>query len=358
MPAGFLICENLLPVPGEIVLWYCGRAVRIDEELKRGGAGRSARSRARATTKVSIQTSADPRLLTYLQFYQKRLDGRSAPEIAAALEAGSPAELYTELKNYGFPVCEVCGATPVTGVHCKVPQTKHERQARGSGPAKELPPATAAAPLFEDAIEALSYALENLEHRWEYIQGGRFVVGEVFHDPVYFPRSSFSDAEWQTLCESYNVDPDAPGFWDHESGITNAGGATKAPAAPLPLLIGVYALWSGHLGELVRVLHPEPEKANLDRIGRLLHGTKTKDDADGLLRIAEQLATEVRGLRTGRGAPPPPVSAREHNLACQVTFYRERGLSDEEIYKKWSKLSVTRDDVSRLGGLKYRWPED
>src|SRR5215204_1040688 len=132
MPAGFLICENLLPVPGEIVLWYCGRAVRIDEDLKRGGAGRSARSRARATTKVSIQTSADPRLLTYLQFYQKRLDGRSAPEIVAALEAGSPAELYTELKNYGFPVCEVCGATPVTGVHCKVPQTKHERQARGS----------------------------------------------------------------------------------------------------------------------------------------------------------------------------------------------------------------------------------
>jgi hypothetical protein len=32
--AGFLICENLLPVPGEIVLWYCGRAVRIDEDLK------------------------------------------------------------------------------------------------------------------------------------------------------------------------------------------------------------------------------------------------------------------------------------------------------------------------------------
>jgi hypothetical protein len=314
--------------------------------------------RARTTTKMSLLSSPDPRLVKYLQFYQKRLDGRSEFEIAAALGAGSPEEFYNELRNYGFPVCEVCGATPVTGVHCGAPQTEGERQARGSGPTKELPSASEATPLFQDVIEALARAVENLEHRREYIQGGRFVVGEVYKEPVYFPRSSFSDAEWRTLCGSYDIDSDARGFWDHDSGLKNAVGAAKTPAAPLPLLIGAYALWSGHLGELVRALHPEPAEVDADRLGRLLHGTKTKDGADGLLRIAEQIAAEVRGLRASRGAPPPPVSIREHNLACQVTFYRERGMSDEKIHNKLRNLGVTRGDISRLGGLNYRWPED
>ena len=279
-------------------------------------------------------------------------------KIAAKFDCESAQALYRRLSQDGYPVCRECGAAPVTGSHCKPPKTKHKRKARGSGPKTELPPATAAAPLFEEAIEALSYAVENLEHRREYIQGSRFVVGEVYDDPVYFPRSSFSDAEWRTLCESYEVDPDARGFWDNESGLKNAVGAANTPAAPLPLLIGVYALWKGHLGELVRALHPDPTNVNSEKIGRLLHGTKREHDVDGLFRIVEQLATEVRGLRRDKGAPPPTVSAREHNLACQITFYRENGLSDEEIHKKLSKLGVTRDDVSRLGGLKYRWPKD
>ena len=216
---------------------------------------------ARTTLTVSIQRTPDSRVLKYLQFYQKRLDGRSESEIAAALEADSPAELYAELKDYGFPVCEVCGATPVKGSHCGAPETKHERQARGSGPEKELPPATAATPLFEEAIEALSYAVENLAHRREHIQGGRFVVGEVYAEPVCVPRSSITDAEWRTLCDPYDIDPDARGFWDHDSGIKNAVGAASTPAPPLPLLIGVYARWSGHLGDLVRALYPEPSRA-------------------------------------------------------------------------------------------------
>jgi hypothetical protein len=181
-------------------------------------------------------------MLKNIQFYQQRLDGRSASEIASALEAGSPRELYTELKGYGFPVCLACGATPAKDHHCGTQATKHERQARGSGSEEALPPATAAAPLFGEAIEALSYAVEHPEHRREHIQGGRFVAGEVYDEPVYFPRSSFSASEWRTLCETYGVDPDAGGFWDHDGGIKNAVGATKTPAPPLPLSIGVYAL--------------------------------------------------------------------------------------------------------------------
>lgn len=140
---------------------------------------------------MSIQKGPDSRVLKYLQFYQKRLDGRPEVEIAAALEAGSPTDLYAEPKNYGFPVCEVCGATPARGSHCGAAEKKRERQARGSGPEKKLPPATAAAPLFEEAIKALSRAVENLEHRREYIQGGRFVAQEVYDDPVLLSALDF-----------------------------------------------------------------------------------------------------------------------------------------------------------------------
>lgn len=281
----------------------------------------------------------------------------SDEQIAQELDFGSVGAMRKYLHNLGVPEWVTHG-DPTAEIPKALERDRPERQGRSSGPVKELPPATAAAPLFEEAIEALTEAVESLEHRREHIQGGRFVVGEVYDEPVYFPRSSFSDAEWHALCRSYDVDQDARGFWDHDSGIKNAVGASKTPAAPLPFLIGVYALWNGHLGELVRVLHPDPTNANSDKIGRLLYGTKRQHGADGLFRIAEQLATEVRGLRTDRGAPPPLVSAREHNLACQVTFYRERGMSDEEIYQKWKGLELTRDDVSRLGGLRYRWPED
>jgi hypothetical protein len=144
----------------------------------------------------------DSQVLKYLHFYHKRLDGRSEPEIAASLGASSPAELYAEPKDHGFPVGDVCGATPAKGNHCAPPETKHDRQARSSGPPTKLPPATAATPLFEEAIEALTKAVEHLEHRREHIQGGRFVVGEGYTEPVYVPRSSISDAEWRTPCHA------------------------------------------------------------------------------------------------------------------------------------------------------------
>lgn len=130
------------------------------------------------------------------------------------------------------------------------------------------------------------------------------------------------------------------------------------PAAPLPFLIGVYALWSGHLGELVRALHPDPANVNSDKIGRLLHGTKREHGTDGLFRITEQLAAEVRGLTRTRGAPAPAVSVCEHNLACSITSYRARGMSDEQIYQRLSHTGLSRADVSRLGSLELGWPEE
>jgi hypothetical protein len=41
MPAGFLIYKNLLPVPCNFVLWYCGGEVRIEYSLDKGGAARA-----------------------------------------------------------------------------------------------------------------------------------------------------------------------------------------------------------------------------------------------------------------------------------------------------------------------------
>jgi hypothetical protein len=56
MPAGFLICKDLLSVPGDLVLWYCGGEFRIEYNIEKGGAARAAppESETRATTHGEI----------------------------------------------------------------------------------------------------------------------------------------------------------------------------------------------------------------------------------------------------------------------------------------------------------------
>jgi len=46
-PAGFLICKNLLPLPGDFGVWCCGGEVRIEASLEKGGAARAALARIR-----------------------------------------------------------------------------------------------------------------------------------------------------------------------------------------------------------------------------------------------------------------------------------------------------------------------
>jgi hypothetical protein len=116
----------------------------------------------------------------------------------------SAEHMYRQLKDWGWPDWAVYKESP------SPPQPK--RQPRQSGPTKDLPPASAATELFQEAIDVLTRAIENLPHLTEIAQGGRFVGTNVYKDPVYLSRESFSDEEWRKLCKLYDHDPEAEGF--------------------------------------------------------------------------------------------------------------------------------------------------
>jgi hypothetical protein len=282
-----------------------------------------------------------------------RLNTDESEEQIATRRLGfeSAEHMYRQLKDWGWPDWAVYKEPP------SPPQPK--RQPCQSGPTKDLPPASGATELFQEAIDLLTRTVEDLPHLTEVSHGGRFVGTYVYKDPVYFPRKSFSDEAWRKLCELHDHDPEAKGIFDTNAVTRNPVGAAPAPLQPLVVLIAAYALADRPLEPLLEALHPNPSEADIKGINRVLYARKRKggDDRDGLLRTAQQLATLVRGGKMGKGAPPPDLPAREHNAACHITWRRDQGWSDEEIYQGLRHRGFTKEDISRLGNLQLRWPE-
>ncbi len=259
--------------------------------------------------------------------------------------------MYRQLKDWGWPDWAVYEELPSPA--------QPKRQPRQSGPTKDLPPASGATELFQEAIDVLTRAVENLPHITEVSQGGRFVGSYVYKDAVYFPQESFSDEEWRKLCELYDYDPEVKGFLATNAVTRNPAGAAPAPPQPLVMLIAAYVLADRPLGPLLEALHPNPSEADIESIDRVLYARKRKggDDRDGLLRTAQQLATLVRGGKMGKGAPPSDLPAREHNAACHITWLRDQGYSNEDIYQELRHRGFTKEDILRLGNFRLRWPE-
>jgi hypothetical protein len=286
----------------------------------------------------------------------------SEEEIATKLGFGSVEAMHTQLGHWGVPNWIIYGNQAVTE---SAPSTTAQtnRKGRSSSQAEEVPPASSARQLFNEAIDVLTRAAENLEHLTQSFQGGRFVGTYVDKDPVYFPRERFSSDEWRKLCELHGHDPDAEGFLAHGLITKNPIGASPTPPRPLVMLIAAYALADRQIEPLLEALHPEPSQADRERIRFLLYARKRKGgpDRDGLLRTAEQLAIAICGGKI-RGAPPPDVPAVEHALACRITERREAGTPDEEIYQEMrhvglSRNELTKEEFYRLANLRLRYPE-
>ncbi len=217
----------------------------------------------------SRRQEPDPRDVRYLQFVTDRLHGLSDTEIAKKWGL-SPRALYQSLSIDGYPVCPVCGTAPVASEHCKQLSDKRERLARGAGTVEDLPPAEAATPLFRERLAALLRATEDLEHRRESLQGGRFTSWYVYDDPVYFPRESFFEEKWRELCEQHGHDPNEKGFLAHGLSTQMPAGGPSAPAEPLPTLVAMYLLAGGKLDPLLQALHPDLGSADRHKINKLL----------------------------------------------------------------------------------------
>ena len=321
-----------------------------------------------------MQQKPDKRDLRYLQFVTDRMNGRSDEEIADQLVRGAPADLYRRLADDGYPVCPACGAAPVKGRHCASPNRRNP--GAGTGVRRELPPATRAVRLFQERLEALQALLrgtEDLEHRQEVYQDGRFPGADVYEGTLVFSRyrrdkdgrrlENYPKEEWQELCEQYDQDPQEEDFWVMDSVLQAPTEAAPVPPEPLTTLIGVYALAGGEIEALLEALYPaEPSRDVREEVRKCVEGKKKPDKKDGLKTLARQLAVLVRGGSL-EGAPRPALSSAEHDAACYITQLREEGRSEEEIlqslsnHRKPDGSKLTKEDVSRLGLLRLSYPK-
>jgi hypothetical protein len=278
----------------------------------------------------------------------------SEDQIAEMAGFGSVEAMHTQLGNWGL-----------SGLLPKQPESPSQQpkqrrakpHTRNAG--MELPRPVAAAPLFEEAVDALHRIIEDLEHYRLVRKDGRFINTFVDNEtPTYFPRSSFTPEQWKELCETYEHDANSKGFWLLDAGMKDPTGGGRYPPRPLVNLIAVYALLEWDMSALLQVLHPDPSSVDGTRISGLLYKSKHDHDRDGLVRTAEQLAELVCGGDGRRGAPVGYLSAREQNVACSITEYREQGWSDEQICEYYAPLGFSRERVLDLGKLGLRWPED
>jgi hypothetical protein len=284
----------------------------------------------------------------------------SDEEIAKKLYFESVEDMYLQLAKWDLPAWLAGGdaAAPSRGTAPK--KSKDERRARSSGLAKELPAASNAAPLFREKLEMLLRATEELKHRKEKLQSGRFIQSSVHTDPNLFSRKDLSDEQWQHFNELYDLDPEARSFMHFGGATFSLGGGSPAPQAPLPALIAAYLLAGGEVEPLVAALHPNPASAEWPKIEKRIEGRKGTDNLDGLKALAEQLARAIRGGTLGPGSPGAELSPDEINLASRITERHEAQVPDEKIYEELPHLrraeELSWDEYHRLADLGLRFP--
>jgi hypothetical protein len=211
---------------------------------------------------------------------------------------------------------------------------------RGAGPRKDLPPASNAAELFRERLEALRESVELLEHIKEGLYG------------KYFGR---------TNVERASVLHD--GSWTDDAVVSLPGTIARSPSEIEVTLIGVYALAGGRMDLLLDALLADSPSVGSDtweEIRQCIEGSRPRDKKDGLKVLARQLATWVRGGEVGSGRPPE-LSETDHAVASITTKCRKEGLTDEQIAREFAHLKkedgthYSVEDITELGDLGISW---
>ena len=299
--------------------------------------------------------------LMFLQFRTDQRNGLEEERKAREFGYPTPKALYAKLAEDGYPVCKTCGAhTKNHPPHSELPEDrppKRERKAKAAGDqeAVKLPPARAAAPLFEDMINPAGVhasslyprpPIENLDDP-RYNQSLWRLLRATLRD--YIVDLEYLEEELQGgnrfIGTSINEDFDVREGPD--AAIVPEGGRPY-PYRGLVVLIATYALLYGKVGPLIEVLHPDPASINqdsLNKINRVVEALHIK---------AQQLAQWVRGAVVKQGQRTGVLLQTEQRDAWEINRLKEQGLSDEEIRKKMSRLTV--DEIKRLGALNLRRP--
>jgi hypothetical protein len=297
----------------------------------KGGAARAALAESKSPRHSSMGSlSGSERrraVFTTAMLCVMRKEGTfSEEEVAERLEFGSAEAMYAQLTNWGLPEWLAYPSGSPKQEHREYrepPSGKRRRRARrGEAEAIALPPARYAAPLFKEALEELSAAIELLGARQEHLKDERFVA-------------TYTDTEVPTQ-------PPSKGTFFY--------GAEQHPPEPLTTLIAMYALVEegnpdDPLKPLLAALHPKDWEPDQERLEQALNDLKHK---------AGQLATLVRGGRLRRGPSTEEISSQQHLVAWYIHHRREAGLLDEEILEGLSQLgiNVTPEEMKRLGNFR------
>jgi hypothetical protein len=302
---------------------------------------------------VSMSREPDSRVLRYLRLCSERITGRTEDQIAHDLGFGSPAALYRQLSHDGFPVCPVCGDTPVKTNHCR--ENRGRRRAkRGTGQAIELPPARRAEDLFRKAIRNVETDLLHLNLRREFYGDERFdAVSDYPETSITFAREKLPPGEegdeiWRELCIKVGHDPSVDSFVRTPVPTITYLGATQSPPEPLTQLIALYVLAGEPLDALLDALHPDPSEGDKQRLHQAV---------DELWRKAGQLATLVRGGVIRRGPSTGEVSPHERAAAHYISHQLSKGIAKAQIHEALRKLGYSQQEITRLKNLKIEPPQ-
>jgi hypothetical protein len=239
----------------------------------------------------------------YVHFRGYQRDGWDEQRIARKFGCPTPKALYAKLAEDGYPVCKDCGAhTKNHSPRSELPEDrppKRERKAKAAGDqeAVKLPPARAAAPLFEDMINPAGAHASSLYPRPpienpddpRYNQFLWKLLRTTLRD--YIVKLEFLEEELQGgnrfIGTGINED-----YFDVREGpdsVIVPEGGHPYPYRGLVILIATYALLYGKVGPLIEVLHPDPASIDQDSLDKINHVVKA------LHTQAEQLAQWVRG---------------------------------------------------------------
>ena len=282
------------------------------------------------------------RALRYINLCVYRDQDRGEDWIAKELKFGSPEALYKQLSLDGFPVCTVCGETPVQSGHCKRPRQQRQPDL-GGGRRIKLPEASRARSLFRQALKELDVYIHFVddEEGWLHgdfdkekgqFKGKRFITHSVDRDAWEVARrEEFTEEQWKELCEQHGVDPSRDQFVLSVGQEASAGGALRTPSTFLNTLVAMYALAHQPLRPLIEALHYDPETADMKKVSAKVHE---------LREVAGHLASRVRGGFVERGRGVDEVSRHEHFAAWLIRDLEEEGASsDEEIYERLKQTS-------------------
>jgi hypothetical protein len=297
----------------------------------------------------------------YLGVVGYRHQGWEEERIAREFDLPTPKALYAKLAEDGYPVCTTCGAhTKNHPPHREMPDDrppKRERKAKAAGDqeAVKLPPARAAAPLFEDMINPAGTHASSLYPRppienpddprynqsmWRLL---RITLRDYIVDLEYLEEELQGGNRFFSTSIEEAFDMDTEPYT-----ATLPGGGRPYPNPRLVVLIATYALLYGKVGPLIKELHPDPASINqdsLDKINRVVKALHTQ---------ARQLAQWVRGGVVKQGSPTGVLLQTEQKDAWKINSLKEQGLSDEEIRKEMPRLTV--DEIKRLGAFNLREP--